>query len=98
MRIPLSLLKVGQQRCVWVGETSVLVCRTTSGIYAVENRCTHYDSPLQGGAIEGDAIRCPFHGIKYDLRTGKPFTMAPLDDLKTFEVSIEEDSVRIIEG
>jgi len=95
MRIPLRLLRVGQQRCVKVGSTSVLVCRTQSGIYAVENRCTHYESPLYGGSIEGDAIRCPLHGLKFDLRSGEPFTMGRLDHLKTYEVRIADDNIFI---
>jgi len=98
MRIPLSLLEVGQQRCVKLDSVSVLVCRTESGIYAVENQCTHYDSPLYGGSIEGDAIRCPFHGLKFDLKTGEPFTMGRLDPLRTFAVTVEGDHVTIGEA
>lgn len=97
MKIPLSLLRVGQQRCVKLGSVSVLVCRTESGIYAVENRCTHVNSALYGGSLEGDAIRCPFHGIKFDLRTGEPFTMGRMDSLRTFAVSIGDNHVTISE-
>lgn len=97
MRIPLSLLKPGQPRCVNLGSVTVLVCQTQSGIYAVENQCTHMDSPLYGGTIEGEAIRCPLHGLKFDLRTGEPFTMGRLEPLKTYAVSVEEDSVTIVE-
>jgi 3-phenylpropionate/trans-cinnamate dioxygenase ferredoxin component len=95
MRIPLSLLSLGQPRCVNLGSTSVLVCRTESGIYAVENLCTHMDSPLYGGTIEGEAIRCPLHGLKFDLRTGEPFTMGLPDPLKTYAVRVDGDSVTI---
>ena len=98
MKIPLSLLQVGQQRCVKLGLNSVLVCRTESGVYAVENQCSHMDSALYGGAIEGDAIRCPFHGLKFDLRTGEVFTMGRLDNLRTFAVSVDGDHVTIGEG
>lgn len=97
MRVPLSLLKVGQPICVNLGSVSVLVCRTDSGIYAVENQCTHMDAPLYGGTIEGEAIRCPLHGMKFDLKTGEPFSFGPLEPLKTYAVSVEEDSVTIVE-
>jgi nitrite reductase/ring-hydroxylating ferredoxin subunit len=96
-KIPLRLLRVGQMFPVKVGSENVLVCRTESGVYAVENRCTHMESPLYGGAIEGDAIRCPLHGLKYDLRTGEPFTMGRLDHLRTYAVTIEDDNVFVAE-
>jgi 3-phenylpropionate/trans-cinnamate dioxygenase ferredoxin subunit len=95
MKIPLRLLQVGQQQCVKLGSVSVLVCRTESGIYAVENRCTHMDSSLRGGSIEGDAIRCPLHGIKFDLRTGEPLSMGQLPRIRTYEVTVGEDHVTI---
>jgi 3-phenylpropionate/trans-cinnamate dioxygenase ferredoxin component len=97
MRIPLRLLRVGQMHCVKLGSASVLVCRTAGGIYAVENQCTHMESPLYGGSIEGEAIRCPLHGLKFDLRTGEPFTLGRLDHLRTYAVSVEDDHVVVSE-
>ena len=96
-KIPLRLLRVGQMFPVKLESESVLVCRTESGIYAVRNQCTHMESPLSGGSIEGDAIRCPLHGLKYDLKTGEPFTMGRLPHLKTYAVTIEDDNVFIAE-
>jgi 3-phenylpropionate/trans-cinnamate dioxygenase ferredoxin component len=92
-KIPLRLLRIGQMFCIKLGSTSVVVCRTQSGVYAVENQCTHMDSPLYGGSIEGDAIRCPLHGLKFDLRTGEPFSLGRLDHLRTYSVRVEDDNV-----
>lgn len=93
MKLPLRLLRVGQIQCLKAGKTSVAVCRTESGVYAVENRCTHVDSSFYGGTIEGDAIRCPMHGLKFDLRTGEHVGLGKLDNLRTFDVTIEDDAV-----
>lgn len=97
MRLPLRLLKVGKIECVKVGRTSIAVCRTQSGIYAVENRCAHVDSSFRGGTIEGDAIRCPMHGLKFDLRTGEHLGLGKLDNLRTFDVTIENGDIIITE-
>ena len=95
MKLPLASLRVGQQRCVNLGTTVVLVCRTEGGVFAVENRCSHYESALFGGALSGETIRCPVHGAKFDLRTGESLTNKGLHPVRTFAVTIEDDVITI---
>ena len=41
--------------------------RDASGkVNAVEDRCCHRLAPLSLGRIEGDALRCMYHGLKFD--------------------------------
>src|SRR5215469_4937089 len=48
----------------------VMLYRTTDGeAVALEDRCCHRNLPLSMGKIEGDDIRCGYHGLKFD-RTG----------------------------
>ena len=91
MKIPLASLPVGQQRCVRFDSTVVLVCRTESGIFAIENYCTHSDFPLFGAPVVNDIIICPAHGASFDLKTGAPITNKRLDPVKTYSVTIEGD-------
>jgi len=49
-----------------LGEPVVLY-RTESGrAVALEDRCCHRNLPLSMGRIEGDAVRCGYHGLKFD--------------------------------
>jgi nitrite reductase/ring-hydroxylating ferredoxin subunit len=50
---------------------SVIVIRTSKGLCAVLNRCSHLPLPLAGGKIEGDTITCPFHMSKFDVCSGQ---------------------------
>jgi len=48
-------------------EKPVVIFRGESGRYiALEDRCCHRGAPLSMGRIEGDCIRCMYHGMKYD--------------------------------
>lgn len=48
-------------------EKPVVMYRGESGKYvALDNRCCHRGAPLSMGRIEGDCIRCMYHGMKYD--------------------------------
>src|SRR6476469_5544250 len=38
---------------------------TSDGIVALEDRCPHRFAPLSLGRLEGDALRCMYHGLKF---------------------------------
>jgi len=45
----------------------VLLFRGDSGqLFALNDRCPHRGALLSRGRLEGDAVRCMYHGIKYD--------------------------------
>jgi vanillate O-demethylase monooxygenase subunit len=49
----------------------VLLYRGESGkVFALNDRCPHRGALLSQGRLEGEAVRCMYHGIKYD-GTGK---------------------------
>jgi phenylpropionate dioxygenase-like ring-hydroxylating dioxygenase large terminal subunit len=48
-------------------EKPVVLFRGASGKYvALDDRCCHRGAPLSMGRIEGDCLRCMYHGMKYD--------------------------------
>lgn len=49
-----------------VMETSVVLYRNEAGaVVALQNRCCHRSFPLAHGKLEGDCIRCGYHGLLY---------------------------------
>lgn len=61
----------GKAHCVSAGSVRLVLTRTDTGIYALENRCPHLGLPLGKGKIEGNAIVCPFHGSRFKISTGE---------------------------
>ncbi len=52
-------------------EQPVLLYRGASGqAIALDNRCCHRGAKLSNGRIEGDCVRCMYHGLKFDA-TGR---------------------------
>jgi len=43
----------------------LVLYRTADGIVALEDRCPHRFAPLSMGRLEGDALRCMYHGLKF---------------------------------
>jgi len=53
----------------FAGDPIVLVRGKDGEVFALEDRCAHRQVPLHAGVVDGDAIRCCYHGWTYD-RTG----------------------------
>jgi 3-phenylpropionate/trans-cinnamate dioxygenase ferredoxin component len=63
---------------------SILICHCDGEIFAVENRCPHQASPLAGGRVRRGTIACPLHGMRFELRSGKPMGQLTQTPLRTF--------------
>ncbi len=49
----------------------IAVTKTDKGFFAVDARCPHQGGPLGDGEVCEGKIRCPWHGFKFDLKSGK---------------------------
>jgi nitrite reductase/ring-hydroxylating ferredoxin subunit len=58
-------------RRVDVDGVPVLLARSQAGeVCALANTCTHLGGPLAEGSREGDTVVCPWHGSRFDIRSG----------------------------
>lgn len=64
-------LAVGQSRCVEVDGDRILIVRSHTGFHAIEPLCSHASLELEGGPVRDGAIICPWHGARFDLRSGR---------------------------
>lgn len=53
-----------------IGEYGIVVCNVQGEIYALEDNCSHADTPLSEGRLRGWHITCPLHGASFDVRDG----------------------------
>jgi phenylpropionate dioxygenase-like ring-hydroxylating dioxygenase large terminal subunit len=51
---------------VFLGEPVVLFRKESGEPVALEDRCCHRHLPLSMGKLEGDDLRCGYHGLKFD--------------------------------
>ena len=45
-----------------IGEYGIVVCNVGGDMYALEDNCSHADTPLSEGRLRGFHITCPLHG------------------------------------
>jgi 3-phenylpropionate/trans-cinnamate dioxygenase ferredoxin component len=82
-------------RVVEVGGFSILVGVYQARYFAVENRCTHEDLPLEGGELEAGQIFCPHHGASFCLQTGAVRCPPAYEALRLFPVRVQGSAIQI---
>lgn len=91
--LPLAELAEGTMRACTAGEREVVVCRTKSGVFALDNICTHAFARLSEGRLRGTRIMCPLHGASFDVRDGRVLGAPATQALATFAVRHEGDRI-----
>ncbi|CAD6548671.1 aromatic ring-hydroxylating oxygenase subunit alpha [Paraburkholderia metrosideri] len=60
-------VKAGKTHGVTFAGDPIVLARTESGkVFALEDRCAHRQVPLHQGVVDGESIRCGYHGWTYD--------------------------------
>jgi 3-phenylpropionate/trans-cinnamate dioxygenase ferredoxin subunit len=83
---PVRLEKSGQAICV---------ARVGDEVFALDDTCSHAEASLAEGDITNFKIECWLHGAEFDLRTGDVLSLPATQNLKTYPVHIDGDSVTI---
>lgn len=73
---------------------SILLSRNGPVVACFENACAHLGMQLDMGEIDDGVLTCPYHGFKYDLRSGECLT-APEVQLQAHAVRVVGDRVEV---
>jgi len=60
-------LKIGSPLAARFAGEPIVIVRTKNGtLFALEDRCAHRQVPLSQGVVDGETLRCNYHGWTYD--------------------------------
>jgi nitrite reductase/ring-hydroxylating ferredoxin subunit len=62
--------------------------------YALEDECPHRGAPLSEGECEGTEVLCPWHGARFDLKTGAHLSPPASRGVAAFKVQVVGDEVQ----
>ena len=86
-----SDLDNGELTTCEVGDLEILLCRVDGKLYAIEDNCSHADTPLSEGRLSGFQVNCPLHGASFDVRDGTHSGPPAYTGVRCFEI-VEDDS------
>jgi len=78
-----------------VDGTSLALVQVDGQVFCVQDICTHEHAHLSEGFCEGYEIECPLHGSIFDVRTGEVKSLPATEDLKTYNVKVEDGDVLV---
>ena len=70
----------------------VLLCSVGDEVFAYRNACGRGVLPLHLGTLVDGEINCPWHGCRYDARSGHLLAGAGAD-LESFPVSLRDGKI-----
>ena len=89
-----SDLKSGENKVVNVNGTEVALFNVDGQFFATSNTCLHRGGPLGEGFLEGDVVTCPWHGWRYNVKTGQN-AMMPTAKVAAYQVKTEGNDVLV---
>lgn len=88
-------LPPGKMTCVELNGQRILVANVDGVFYATGDTCTHEEASLSSGSLKGELVKCPLHGSRFSLRTGKPLEDPAEEPLRCYPVKVEHGAVQI---
>jgi ferredoxin-NADP reductase/nitrite reductase/ring-hydroxylating ferredoxin subunit len=74
---------------------NICVVNIEGKYYAIGSICTHEGGPLADGKLEGCEVECPWHGSKFDVRTGEVTSPPASEPEPTYEVKVDGNSILV---
>jgi nitrite reductase/ring-hydroxylating ferredoxin subunit len=63
--------------------------------YAINEVCPHKGGPLSEGPLSGDEVTCPWHGSRFNVKTGAVTAPPAERGVETFPVRVAGDDVAV---
>lgn len=86
----LTKIKPGATQLLVVHQKRICLARIEDQFFAVEDKCSHNGESLSKGSINylGEVV-CPWHGYRFQLRSGREADERSRD-LETYPIKVDE--------
>jgi nitrite reductase/ring-hydroxylating ferredoxin subunit/uncharacterized membrane protein len=93
--LPDADLQEGIPRRVEVQGVRVLLVRREGRIHALGEVCAHLGGPLAEGELEGDSVRCPWHGSRFCLEDGRVLDGPAVYPQPSYEARVRDGRIEV---
>jgi len=76
-------------------EERICIVNVEGKYYTIGNVCTHLGGPLDEGTLERYEVECPWHGSKFDVRSGKPTKPLARQVVPVYEIKVEDNNILV---
>lgn len=88
-------LAPGAMKRVDIRGRRILLANVAGRLCAVDDTCTHEEASLSTGVLRGELVKCPLHGSRFNVCSGKALEEPAEEDLRTYPVRLEGGRILI---
>ena len=90
-----SEIPPGKAKLVEAEGLRVALFNVGGSFYAIDNACSHVGGSLAEGSLEGEQVECPWHGARFDVKTGQVLSAPASGDVAAYKVRVSGPDVEI---
>jgi nitrite reductase/ring-hydroxylating ferredoxin subunit len=88
-------LMENEPRRVELGASKVVLVKQGGRVHALFETCSHLGGPLAEGSVEGNCIRCPWHGSLFSLEDGSVIEGPATAAQPCFDVRVRDGTIEV---
>ncbi len=88
-------LAEGDKLLVEVAGEMVILFREGGKLFCLDDVCSHDGGTLSDGEYHCFEIKCPRHGARFDVRTGRPLCMPATQPTGTHDVRVVDGNIEV---
>jgi nitrite reductase/ring-hydroxylating ferredoxin subunit/uncharacterized membrane protein len=88
-------LPEGKLKRADLDDMPIVIVRRGETIFALAEACSHLGGPLSEGKLEGNSVRCPWHGSRFSLGTGQALEGPTAFAQPCFETRVRNGKIEI---
>ena len=85
----------GQGKQVTVGDKTLALFHNQGSYYAIDNTCPHRGGPLAEGFVDQNEVTCPWHGARFDLKTGACLSPPAPHGVTAYKVQVVGQEIQV---
>ena len=90
-----SEIPEGTGLCVEAEGKRIALFRLGDDVCAIDDSCPHAQGPLSEGGLEGEVVECPWHGSRFNVRTGGVLRAPATQSVATYPVRMRGEEVEV---
>lgn len=90
-----SEIAEGKGKCFDVEGKEIAIFQIDGAFHAIDDQCPHVGGSLSEGFVKNCEVECPWHGARFDLRTGAALSEPASEDVKRYEVRIVGEEIEV---
>lgn len=91
----LHLLYDGYRKSIPLAGKPCLLLQENGRVSLIKNACPHAGAPLTHATYNDGYLRCPMHGIEFELSTGRSRSLGCVDGLQFIPLVYEGNQIGI---